>query len=229
MSTKDIYSFRLDVHYKNHHTNGQLTMYGNELLSIVPPKEGGIDITYEVTPTEIIFLGQEKEPCVANGQSNNSIDIDKCLDKYIDSHLNCTLPWQAMDGTGDHQAFCQYPDEYDQYVQLLYDEVYNFDIQSISSIANCIPSCIRHEYFLKHKETRQKTWENSSTIQFYFGKYLFTVKKQYYTYNFQDFLADFGGYLGLLLGYSILGFYDTLTDIVNIAYAKRWGRKCVSV
>ena len=106
--------------------------------------------------------------------------------------------------------------------------VYNFDIQSISSIANCIPSCIRHEYFLKHKETRQNKWENLSTIQFYFGKYLFTVKKQYYTYNFQDFLADFGGYLGLLLGYSILGFYDTLTDIANIAYSKRWGHKCVS-
>ena len=31
---------------------------------------------------------------------------------------------------------------------------------------------------------------------------------QYYTYDLKSFVADFGGYLGLLLGSSILTFYD---------------------
>jgi hypothetical protein len=34
------------------------------------------------------------------------------------------------------------------------------------------------------------------------------VKKQYYVYDSDSFIADIGGYLGLCLGMSILTFYD---------------------
>ena len=33
-------------------------------------------------------------------------------------------------------------------------------------------------------------------------------------------IADFGGYLGLLLGYSLLGFYDTLMDLCEKLFEK---------
>ena len=35
------------------------------------------------------------------------------------------------------------------------------------------------------------------------------MKEEYYTYDISNLIADFGGFLGLLLGYSILGLYDT--------------------
>jgi hypothetical protein len=34
------------------------------------------------------------------------------------------------------------------------------------------------------------------------------VKKQYYVYDSDSFIADIGGYLGLCLGMSMLTFYD---------------------
>ena len=34
------------------------------------------------------------------------------------------------------------------------------------------------------------------------------LQEQYLAYNLDSLIADFGGYLGLLLGHSILSFYD---------------------
>ncbi len=34
------------------------------------------------------------------------------------------------------------------------------------------------------------------------------VKEEYLAYSVQNFIADFGGYLGLLLGQSVVSFFD---------------------
>ena len=57
-------------------------------------------------------------------------------------------------------------------------------------------------------------------VKLFFGKDRFHMRKQYYTYDFSGFLADFGGYLGLLLGSSIMGCYDTLMDLVKKLFGK---------
>ena len=38
----------------------------------------------------------------------------------------------------------------------------------------------------------------------------YTELVHYYTYEWGDFIADVGGFLGLLLGYSVLSIYDEL-------------------
>ena len=39
------------------------------------------------------------------------------------------------------------------------------------------------------------------------------VGRQYYTYDFNSYVSDFGGYLGLLLGYSIMSFFDMAWEL----------------
>ena len=36
-----------------------------------------------------------------------------------------------------------------------------------------------------------------------------------YSYDTANIIADFGGYLGLMLGYSILGFYDNSLAVLS--------------
>ena len=40
----------------------------------------------------------------------------------------------------------------------------------------------------------------------------FVVLNEYLTYDSNDFIADVGGYLGLLLGYSIFSIYESLRN-----------------
>ena len=46
------------------------------------------------------------------------------------------------------------------------------------------------------------------------------MKEQFYIYGIDNLIADFGGYLGLLLGYSLLGFYDNLVDFFEFLFRK---------
>ena len=38
---------------------------------------------------------------------------------------------------------------------------------------------------------------------------------QYYSYDFNSFIADVGGYLGLLLGHSIYSFYNVVAEWIR--------------
>ena len=40
----------------------------------------------------------------------------------------------------------------------------------------------------------------------------FDSRSQYYDYDFNSFIADVGGFLGLLLGHSIYSFYQAAAD-----------------
>ncbi len=48
----------------------------------------------------------------------------------------------------------------------------------------------------------------------YFASGRFDVRRQYVLYDYNTFIADVGGYLGLLLGYSALGMVHKLTDTI---------------
>ena len=55
----------------------------------------------------------------------------------------------------------------------------------------------------------------------------YTEYIQYYTYDAKSFVADFGGFLGLLLGSSILTFYDLFKkwSIALTSCTKKWLNK----
>jgi hypothetical protein len=44
-------------------------------------------------------------------------------------------------------------------------------------------------------------------LEFYYGSSRYMARKQYLAYDVQNLIADIGGYLGMLLGHSMLSFY----------------------
>ena len=110
--------------------------------------------------------------------------------------------------------------EYDMYwAQTLASLEHNTDY--IENVARCTPGCKRVEYTAKLFNTAPNSaltdqWE----LSIFFAKDKFQVKEQFYIYDDANLIADFGGYLGLLLGYSLLGFYDTLMDLCEKLFEK---------
>ena len=41
------------------------------------------------------------------------------------------------------------------------------------------------------------------------------VRKQYVIYDFNSFIADVGGFMGLLLGFSLLSIYDEMESLLK--------------
>ncbi len=58
-------------------------------------------------------------------------------------------------------------------------------------------------------------------LRMYLGTDLFETKRQYYVYDGSSFIADFGGFMGLLLGHSVYGIVCQAARVI----ARLWRNK----
>ena len=72
-------------------------------------------------------------------------------------------------------------------------------------------------------QTKSENQDKSSTLslKLFYNTGLYHIREQYYTYGLNSFVADFGGYLGLLLGHSILSAFDLGRDVIACIKEKR--------
>ena len=90
--------------------------------------------------------------------------------------------------------------------------------QIIKNEAKCIPGCMRYDFSTKlHKRKWFEEMAESEVVEinFFYNKYEVPVKEHVFAYDHWNLISDFGGYLGLLLGYSFLAFYDTMVFIIG--------------
>jgi hypothetical protein len=50
-------------------------------------------------------------------------------------------------------------------------------------------------------------------LKLFYSANIHVEKEQYFTYKWTDLISDFGGYLGLFLGSSILAIYDSFKSL----------------
>jgi hypothetical protein len=74
----------------------------------------------------------------------------------------------------------------------------------------CLSACKKSEFNIKSIEKltpNRKVPTGELFLNFIFNKGRYEIKEQYILYDGSSFAADIGGYLGLLLGQSIMGVY----------------------
>ena len=206
---KGISSWAVSLHDPNHLTFNNLKLYGKTALHLEKRVHKGTRRLYEIEPTEAFHVNQENDPCIERKKDiKNMID---CITDSIYQDLNCSRPWSSkMVG-----PLCSSPAEFDSFYRQTEAALF-FNSTHIETVMQCKPACHRIEYSSKHWSTHQDpSLTEKMAITFFFGKDKFPVTEQYYIYDYTNFVADFGGFLGLLLGYSLLGFYDTVMNLIK--------------
>ena len=192
-------------------------MYGQDTIGVQSRSVAGTKSEYEIDPVEVNLINQDYEPCIS--EKDKVKDLWKCLTDHFYSKLNCTLPWVA-EVTKKDVHLCSSPKEYDLYHAMTIRAMYQ-NSEYIEKVAKCIPGCKRMEYTSKLLyQTKDPTLTDKWILRIHFYRDKFPVKEQFYIYGIPNLIADFGGYLGLLLGYSLLGFYDSLTDFFDYMCTK---------
>ena len=104
----------------------------------------------------------------------------------------------------------------------LYHEIFK-STRSVFDLTGCRVPCTRDEWSYKRYYKRVKVFfmNKPLQVQFFFGANTFHTTSQYLAYDTQNLIADIGGYLGLLLGYSLFDFYD----IAKLATSSLWKSK----
>ena len=212
MATKDLHAWSINLHDRNHMVITEASIYGSKKLGFyfkVPWYTINDIIMVEVIPTETNYIDREQDRCRSPRELVEE-NMWQCIEKYRDSFMNCTLPWHSNNMPQDH-PLCQQPEEYEQFLDLKFRIEPNW----IKSIAKCNPGCRRYGYSTTKYNWGKKEKESTNmTLYLFYNQYEIPVIDHVYAYDHLNLIADFGGYLGLLLGYSILGFYDTFSSIL---------------
>ena len=162
-----------------------------------------------VRKNKFVAIDRSKRRCSNDPTSET---LGRCIVRYIESVVECTSH-QAMSDM--KMRFCNKStartkarQEITQFWDMSEDEIFNK--------TGCIPSCTRDEIKLVGSDDRRIISENGEEpkliLLFIFEDGSYHVRQEYFVYDTGSFLADVGGYLGLILGYSLLGLYNTIAD-----------------
>ena len=200
----------MHLHDPKHLTVTYLDLYGKERIRPEP----GAKTIFIIEPTEVIHINQENNPCIL--EKDKMKNIWDCITEQIYQGMNCSLPWSSKK-VGPQ---CSLPEEYNSYYARTVNALM-LDADHIEKALHCTPACKRIEYSAKpFAILKDPTMTDKLEVEMYFAKDKFPVNEQYYIYDGTTFIADFGSYLGLLLGYSVLAFFDTLMHLFKTIFEK---------
>ena len=102
-------------------------------------------------------------------------------------------------------------------------ETYN--VNSIYEQTGCLASCERNEYIIVDSSFKNREHSVSSQVDHILDYELYLEfniltgshkeEEQYVIYDSNSFIADVGGFLGLLLGFSALSLYDEFESLLR--------------
>ncbi len=139
-----------------------------------------------------------------------------CLSNYMVRNSGCSLPWHP-DPT---LPPCETAAQYDA-VSKLSLNVSKSTSETIVSMTGCRPSCKKRIFDARHifsqKNFDGASWsalsQEQAQLTLFYSSGVYEEQDQYLAYDLNTFTSDVGGQLGLLLGYSLLAFYDMAKTI----------------
>ena len=133
--------------------------------------------------------------------------IDQIMYEKVTQSIGCNLPWAHY--KNESQENCQTETDYESY--------FNASYALQSQIADIPSKCKQNSWVMTHFFEERNWTHPSFEYEIYFlGQDLrVTMEEENYQYGFNDFIGDFGGYLGLFLGGSFIGLYEIVEDFME--------------
>lgn len=161
----------------------------NRYYQIAPESEADIDLNHEVFEV----LDYEGEPCINSAEYSRDKCIEDLITKTSMEMVGCTTPYLE-----DKSSICT-DLEKATFANQIYEE------GKLRAFLDIVPECPKPCQFLMINFGRTKTnaiEKPKAELFIRFQRYI-KVSKVGITYQGLELFAEFGGYLGLLLGVSI--------------------------
>ena len=175
-----------------------------------------------ISKSYVKALDKPSRRCTSKTKSPNTT---KCLASFIERELGCSPNIQGS----------RYPDgipcNNKSQLEGLADitRIFrNSDGNEIYGMTGCLSACEKDEYALLVDPTEKVINEVRSTsceyhVKFQITQPSFEEKEQYVIYDIDSFFADIGGYMGLLLGCSLMSLYSELEALLKKLFCRSHG------
>ena len=190
--------FNFNIDYKSYH----------KIKFITLPQNSEYDNLKKSTKIKIKDCDEE----------NEKMPFD-CLNNFVSHKLQCHFPWDMQQ---NQTKICS--GTLDPIFSVLRKIQTGFMKEELEDFGCLLPNCVRHSWVAQTLASfSQATLDNNpffqqyiteGTTTFYFGTLSTEVDvvEEFDLYGWNSFVADAGGFLGLLLGASILSLIEPLVE-----------------
>ena len=157
-----------------------------------------------ITRTHIKALDQPSQRC---SQGNNKISTSACIAKFLENKLGCNP--MVLGSQFSETPYCTTKDQLLAFVNAS-KAFEDADENDIYEMTGCLPTCENDQFNLILDPIRSQTefrYRCEVNLEFIMLDSSYKEEKQYVIYDVNSFVADVGGYMGLLLGSSLLSLY----------------------
>ena len=189
--------------------------YGSDLYWTNFVKNYSADIRIQIKRSEVNAIDKPSQRC---DPAKDEPSVSKCFEKHFEKYLNLNCSLKRRWSSPVHNI-CNHRNWSTSENHTLFEKfliVSGLDEREIFETSGCMPGCSKStiEISPEYHDNMIKKYNNEVRLLFYYNSGEYELGEEYYIYNWGSFVADIGGYLGLLLGSSILSMYHMTTPLL---------------
>jgi hypothetical protein len=147
-----------------------------------------------------------------------------CVENYYSRRLGCLLPWSIKKGqTSQTSNICKSEDKFREFKKISINILRTEETKELVKEGCFIPNCLQQSWDMKKETFKEVTKSGFDFTISENSKVL--VRREVKRYTFINFFAEVGGYLGLLLGESLISYIVTISKWVHLL-GKKLKYKC---
>ena len=155
---------------------------------------------------------------------DNKNDFMHCVENYYSKRLGCLLPWSTKNGLNNHSGnICKSKEKFQEFKNISFNILRKKEIRELVKEGCFIPNCQQRSWEFKKESFKEVTKSGFDFTINENPKVL--VRREVKLYTAINFFAEVGGYLGLLLGESLISYIVTISKWVHLI-GKKLKDKC---
>ena len=157
---------------------------------------------HRITLTKQKKLNLERSPC----NEDPVYSFTTCVKEKLSQIIGCRLPWDKW--SDQNRKMCESENEFRQFEQD-YSILYLTEFDDIVEKVGCMKPCVYNEFKFVYSSPVEVPELPDAVILWPASKKT-QIEEEVLLYPFTSFLAEFGGALGLFLGFSFLTIWQEI-------------------
>ena len=171
--------------------------------------------------TETLQINKSNHTC----DEGNSNRFMQCMESYFSKQLGCILPWTLKNNNQENNGglnVCKGKNKFKEFITITEKILKPEGIIELIKGGCFIPKCRQRSWDIRFKGNEQ----GPDGFQYYMPENTkVLIRKEVRLYTLLNFFAEVGGYLGLLLGESLLSYIIAASKWMQI-FSRKLKTKC---
>ena len=169
---------------------------------------------------DTVNMNLHRYTCNESNQNN----FMHCVESYYAKRLGCLLPWSVKDGQNNPSGnVCKGKDKFREYKNISMNILRTEEQKELMKEGCFIPNCQQRSWNIKKEKFNEIP---GSGFEFFMPPKLKVLqRREMKLYTPINFFAEVGGYLGLLLGESLIAYIIMISKWIHVI-GKKLKDKC---